>query len=180
LSVELSSNIRSQYRLQEYGSAPAIDGLTIVPLRRFNDDGGSMIEIARLAGGVPLGLEGFQAAQINCSCLHPGVVKAFHVHRRQTDVWFVPPEDRVLLVAVDVREGSATEGRRVRVMLGDGNAQLVRIPPGVAHGCRNVGARPGRIFYFTDRHFSTDPRECDEGRLPWDFVGAQVWDVAWD
>jgi dTDP-4-dehydrorhamnose 3,5-epimerase len=180
LSVDLSSKIRSQYRLQQYGPAAAIDGLVISPLRRFYDDGGSMVEIARLAGGAPLGIEDFQMAQVNYSCLQPGVVKAFHVHRRQTDLWFVPPEDRVLFVAVDVRAGSPTESHRVRVLLGDGHAQLVRIPPGVAHGCRNVGDRPGRLLYFTDLHFSPDPRECDEGRLPWDLIGAQVRDVAWD
>ena len=91
---------------------------------------------------------------------------------------FVPPEDRLLLVLVDVRESSLTAGRRVRIMLGDGNATLLRIPPGVAHGCRNLGDRPARIVYFTDLAFSPEPEECDEGRLPWDFTGPEVWDVA--
>jgi len=30
--------------------------------------------------------------------MDPGVIKAFHLHRRQTDVWFVPPGDRMLRV----------------------------------------------------------------------------------
>ena len=33
-----------------------------------------------------------------------GVVKAYHVHRRQTDLWFVPPEHRLLLIVVDWRD----------------------------------------------------------------------------
>jgi dTDP-4-dehydrorhamnose 3,5-epimerase len=83
----------------------------------------------------------------------------------------------LLLILVDVRKGSRTEGASMRIMLGAGASRLVRIPPGVAHGARNLGAATGRIIYFTDVHFSPEPSECDEGRLPWDYLGADVWDV---
>jgi dTDP-4-dehydrorhamnose 3,5-epimerase len=79
---------------------------------------------------------------------------------------------------VDVRAGSPTEGIHVRTLLGHGRSALVRIPPGVAHGCRNLGTAAARIIYFTDLHFSGEPDETDEGRLPWDFLGADVWDLA--
>ena len=108
----------------------------------------------------------------------PGAIKAFHLHVRQTDVWYVPPGDRMLIVLLDVRQGSKSEGARMRFVLGDGASRLLRIPPGVAHGVRNVGTQPGRIVYFTDIHFSAEPSSCDEGRLPWDFAGADVWEVA--
>jgi dTDP-4-dehydrorhamnose 3,5-epimerase len=53
----------------------------------------------------------------------------------------------------------------------------VRIPPGVAHGCRNLRpASSGQIIYFVDVQFSTD-EHCDEGRLPWDHFGKDVWEV---
>jgi dTDP-4-dehydrorhamnose 3,5-epimerase len=179
--VKLSREAAERYRLQDYGGSSRIDGVEVVELRRFNDDGGSLTELLRLAGAADAaGLAGFRVAQVNYSCLQPGVVKAFHLHHRQTDVWFVPPEDRLLLVLVDVRAGSPTEGARVRLLLGDGTSRLVRIPPGVAHGCRNLGSAPGRILYFTDVHFSTDPEHGDEGRLPWDFAGREVWDVRWE
>ena len=77
----------------------------------------------------------------------------------------------------DVRAGSPTEGLVKRIVLGDGNSRLVRIPPGVAHGCKNL--RPtdqSVIIYFVDVQFSTDD-SCDEGRLPWDHFGAEVWEV---
>ena len=86
----------------------------------------------------------------------------------------------VLLVLADVRNGSPSEGQHVRLLLGDGDTSLVVIPPGVAHGCRNMGSQAARLIYFTDRQFSADPGECDEGRLPWDFLGPEVWEVAWD
>ncbi len=133
---------------------------------------------ARLGAGRIEGLDGFEVAQINYSTVEPGVIKAFHLHLRQTDIWYVPPEDRVLLVLVDQRQDSATRGQRMRLVLGDGNSRLVRVPPGVAHGCRNISGRTARILYLTDVHFSSDPEQCDEGRLPWDMFGAELWDVA--
>jgi len=116
--------------------------------------------------------------QINYSEMEPGTIKAFHVHRRQTDVWFVPPGDKMLLVLLDVRAGSRTTNLQRRLVLGDGTCRLVRIPPGVAHGVKNLASTRGRIIYLVDEQFRAAPDECDEGRLPWDFAGAEIWDVA--
>ena len=136
-----------------------------------------MTELGRLDAGVHKQLPGFEARQINFSVLEPLAIKAFHLHRRQTDVWFVPPADKLLVVLADVRKGSPSEGQVQRLVLGDGNSRLVRIPPGVAHGCRNLRpTAPGTIVYMVDVQFSTD-EHCDEGRLAWDFFGAAVWEV---
>lgn len=178
--MKLTRDAESNYRLQSYEGRPLIDGVVTLPLRRFNDAGGAMTELLRPTESAPEGLERFQLAQINYSVLQPGAIKGFHVHRRQTDVWFVPPEDRVLLALVDVREESETTGNEQRLMLGDGRSMLVRIPPGVAHGCRNIGPDPARIVYFTDRVFSSDAADCDEGRLDWDFRGAAIWEIPRD
>jgi dTDP-4-dehydrorhamnose 3,5-epimerase len=168
------------YTRQDYGSKPPIDGVFLHELKRFRDDGGSMTELSRFTSGRPDAITGFDLAQLNYSVVEPGVLKAFHVHRRQTDVWFVPPEDRILLVLVDVREGSPTERTVLKLMLGDGASLLVRIPPGVAHGCKNLGSSPARIVYMTDVRFEADPARTDEGRLPWDMVGEAIWEPAKD
>src|SRR5213596_2986762 len=76
-----------------------------------------------------------------------------------------------------VRQGSRTEGARQRVVLGNGGSRLLLIPPGVAHGVRNLAEATGRIVYLTDLHFSPEPATCDEGRLPWDFAGKDVWEI---
>jgi dTDP-4-dehydrorhamnose 3,5-epimerase len=174
--VKLSPDLRSLFTFQDYGKKPAIEGVVVQALRRFVEDGGSMTELARVTGGEPAAFAGFTLAQLNYSTLEPKVLKAFHLHHRQTDVWFVPPEDRVVLVLVDVRAGSPTEKTVTKMMLGDGQSLLVRIPPGVAHGCRNLGDKTARIVYMTDVHFSADPAATDEGRLPWDMVGAEIWE----
>ena len=174
--VKLVNELKSIFTFQNYEKRPQIDGVAVTALRRMIDDGGSMTELSRFALGVPAGFPGFTLAQINYSMIQPQVVKAFHLHHRQTDIWFVPPEDRIVLVLVDVRAGSPTEKVVTKIMLGDGQSLLVRIPPGVAHGCRNVGDKPGRIVYMTDVPFSAKAGATDEGRLPWDLVGAEIWE----
>ncbi len=175
--TEFTPHAAEAYGVQDYSSQPDIAGVEIIPLRRFNDDGGSMTELARLDQGQVNGVGGFSAAQMNYSVMDPLAIKAFHLHKRQTDVWFVPPSDKILLVLSDVRAGSPSEGTTRRYVLGDGKSFLIRIPPGVAHGARNLRtAAPSTIIYFVDVQFSTDDT-CDEGRLPWDHFGADVWEV---
>jgi dTDP-4-dehydrorhamnose 3,5-epimerase len=174
--MDLTPQAKRAFQLQSYAPAPAIDGVETIELRLNSDDGGSITELARLADGRAEALAGFTVRQVNYSEVEPGVIKAYHLHGRQTDVWYVPPGDRMLVVLVDVRQGSRTEGLRQRITLGAGRSRLLRIPPGVAHGVKNLGAATGRIVYFTDLHFSAEPSTCDEGRLPWDFAGADVWE----
>jgi dTDP-4-dehydrorhamnose 3,5-epimerase-like enzyme len=175
--MDLTPAAKRVFQIQSYRPAPAIEGVEIVELKRFADDGGSMTELARVTGGHPQAFGGFELRQINYSEVEPGAIKAFHLHQRQTDVWYVPPSDRMLLVLIDVRHGSTTEGTRLRLTVGGGASRLVRIPPGVAHGVRNLSSLTGRIIYFTDLQFSPEPSSCDEGRLPWDYAGAEIWDV---
>ena len=174
---EFNAQAKARYAKQDYAPKKKIEGVEIVELKRFNDDGGAMTELGRLDAGVHAQLPGFVVRQVNYSVLEPLAIKAFHLHTRQTDVWYVPPSDKVLLVLADVRKGSPTEGQVMRFVIGDGNSRLVRIPPGVAHGCRNLRtAATSAILYFVDVQFSTD-ESCDEGRLPWDHFGAALWEV---
>jgi dTDP-4-dehydrorhamnose 3,5-epimerase len=174
--MNLGDAAKRAFALQDYTPQAPIGGVEIIDLKRFVDDGGSFLELGRLTAGAHAALRGFEVKQINYSEMDPGVIKAFHLHRRQTDVWFVPPDARMLLVLVDARAGSSTENAVRRLVLSDGATRLVRIPPGVAHGVKNLAATRGRIIYLVDTHFSPDPDTSDEGRLPWDFAGIDVWE----
>ena len=175
--MELGEDAKRAFSPQHYAPVPEIEGVEVVDLKRFHDDGGSLTELGRLSGGLHAAFPGFEVKQINYSEMDPGAVKAFHIHRRQTDVWFVPPGDKMLLVLLDVRADSKTRNVQRRLVLGDGGSRLVKIPPGVAHGVKNLAPVRGRIIYFVDAQFSPDPNQGDEGRLPWDFAGAGIWDV---
>ncbi|MBI4247111.1 MAG: dTDP-4-dehydrorhamnose 3,5-epimerase family protein [Candidatus Rokubacteria bacterium] len=174
--MDFTPEATRHFSVQSYAPAVVIDGVAVVDLKRHHDDGGSLTELARFTDGHPEAFRDFTLRQVNYSEVEPGAVKAFHLHTRQTDIWYVPPSDRILVVLVDARRGSRTEGVRMRFMLGNGSSRLVRIPPGVAHGVRNLAPATGRIIYFVDGPFSPEPAACDEGRLPWDFAGADVWD----
>lgn len=174
---KLNDRAQAAFALQSYESAPRIEGVEIITLKRRGDDGGSFTEISRLSKGVTQEFKGFEAKQINFSEMDSGVIKAFHLHRNQTDVWFVPPSDKMLVVLKDVRENSPTENNVWRIVMGGGEARLLRIPPGVAHGVKNIGQAVGRIIYLVDHHFNPDPKHGQEGRLPWDFAGAEVWEI---
>ncbi len=175
--MDLTDAAKRAFSIQDYTPAPRIEGVEVVELKRFVDDGGAFLELGRLAGGLHAAFPGFEVRQINYSEMEPAAIKAFHVHRRQTDVWFVPPGDKMLLVLLDVRAESGSRNVQRRLILGDGASRLVLIPPGVAHGVKNLAAGRGRIIYLVNTPFSAAPEECDEGRLPWDFAGAEVWDV---
>jgi dTDP-4-dehydrorhamnose 3,5-epimerase len=175
--MEFNSDAKRAFQLQSYEGTRTIDGVQLIDLKRHHDDGGSMTELGRLADGRLEALPDFAVRQINYSVIERGAIKAFHLHSRQTDVWYVPPSDRLLMALLDVRKGSVTEGVRMRFMLGNGVSRLVRIPPGVAHGVKNIGSGAGSIVYFVDVAFSPDPAQCDEGRLPWDYAGTDIWDV---
>ena len=173
----LTPEAADAYFVQDYGPRTPIGGVELLDRRWFHDDGAALTELGRFDAGAHLDLDGFTIRQLNYSLIEPGTIKAFHLHRHQTDVWYVPPHDRVLVVLGDARDGSATAGETMRIVLGGGSNRLLRIPPEVAHGARNIGTATARILYFTDRHFDPDPGNTDEGRLPWDFFGTDVWEI---
>ena len=107
--------------------------------------------------------------------MQPGVIKAFHLHYGQEDVWFIPPSSRMLVILHDARQGMETEGVTMRLVLGAGKAKALRIPRGVAHGVRNIDHNSGFIFYLVSQQFNKD--NPDEHRLPWDFLGGDIWEV---
>lgn len=105
--------------------------------------------------------EGF--GQWSVSLMYQDVIKAWHFHRIQTDWWYVPRG--VLRVALhDRRPDSPTKGETMEIVMGDDHPPVVlRIPPGVAHGCRCLSG-PALLFYVTSHVYNKD----DEGRLPHD------------
>lgn len=163
------------YTRQSYGPAESIPGVSRLPIRQFHDDGGTFTELARIFDGRMPPMSNFQPRQINYSECAPGCIKAFHVHERQTDVWYVPPSDRMLIVLFDAREEPGGRPTTMRFVAGDGQSELIVIPPGVAHGVKNLASTTGRIIYFVDQFFSAV--DSDEGRLPWDILGPSIWDM---
>ena len=161
---------------QSYAPRTNIEGVKIIELRTFQDDGGAFAEIIRLdENGRLVAIPDFQVLQSSWSVVQPGAIKAFHIHYNQDDVWFVPPTERLLVGLVDARAESPTLNAQMRLLLGGGVARLLFIPRGVAHGCANVGNTTSQLVYFVNQHF--DATAPDEHRLPFDIVGKDFWEM---
>lgn len=136
-----------------------IDGVEVKALTTHVDERGYFRELIRVSDSF-FG-EGF--GQWSVSMMRPGVVKAWHYHKAQVDWWYVATG--TLRVALhDLRPNAPSRGETMEMLMGDNQPPIVlRVPPGVAHGCRCV-AGPACLFYVTSRVY--DP--SDELRLPSD------------
>jgi len=93
------------------------------------------------------------------------VIKAFHYHKKQTDIWFVV-KGMAQVVLYDLRKTSPTKGETNVFYMGEKNPILLLIPPMVAHGYRVLGNQPVGLFYHTDKPYN--PKKPDEYRIPFD------------
>jgi len=137
-----------------------IEGVLVKKLVRQSDDRGFFMEILRDDDGW---LKRF--GQASLAKTYPGVIKAFHYHQKQDDIWFFPAGN-AQVVLHDLRADSPTRGRTEVFYLGEDNPQIVLIPAGVAHGYRALGNEPAVIVYFTSESY--DRRNPDECRIAWD------------
>jgi len=134
-----------------------IEGVEIKELVTHPDERGFFREIIRKTDP----FFDNQFAQLSHSCMHPGVAKAWHIHKTQIDWWYVPVGN-LKLALFDKRPQSPTHGELQTILMGEHYpAKVVKIPPGVAHGCKVLGSVT-HLFYVTSCTY--DPNE--EGRIP--------------
>jgi len=136
-----------------------IEGVVVKELVTNTDERGFFREVIRVTDD--FFSEGF--AQWSHSLMHQGVAKAWHLHRRQVDWWYVAAG--LLKVGLyDTRRESKTHGETMELLMGDHQpSRVLKIPPGVAHGCRCLSAT-SHLLYVTSRLY--DPE--DEGRIAHD------------
>ena len=132
----------------------------MVPVPLWPDDRGYFLEVARLGQG-PVAEFPAATTQVSTALSYPGTIKAFHIHKQQTDCWLAAA-GMFQVALVDLREGSATYGLRNTLYVGALRPWQIIIPPGVAHGYKVIGGDPGVLVYLTNRLY--DP--ADEGRIP--------------
>jgi len=96
---------------------------------------------------------------------YPGIIKAFHWHKKQDDLWYVAC-GMAQIVLHDLRKDSKTYKETQVIYAGEENPVLVLIPTGVAHGYRVLGNKPVLLFYHTTESYNKD--KPDEERIPFD------------
>ena len=135
-----------------------IEGVVVRELGTHADERGFFRELIRVTDD--FFHEGF--GQWSHSLMFDSVIKAWHLHRIQTDWWYVV--SGVLRVGLcDMRTDSLSYKTVMDILMGDLQpAYVIKIPPGVAHGCKTVQG-PVNLFYVTSHVYNPE----DEVRLPY-------------
>jgi dTDP-4-dehydrorhamnose 3,5-epimerase len=137
-----------------------IHGVQTKVLQAHCDERGYLMEILRCDDTI---FAGFGQAYVALN--YPGIIRAWHWHERQEDVWAVV-RGMVKAVLIDRRRDSPTFGEVEQFFLGEENRIALRIPAGVLHGYKTIGVEPSLLLNFPSRPY--DPEDPDERRLPYD------------
>lgn len=116
-----------------------IEGVKIIPKRQILDERGGIYHFLR--NDDP---HFQQFGEVYFSLVYPGVIKAWHIHKIMT-LNYVVPVGRVKFVLYDDRPESPTRGEIMELFLGEGNYQLVQVPPLVWNGFKGIGVGPALV-----------------------------------
>lgn len=136
-----------------------IHGVRIKQLKANADERGYLMEMLRADDDLFV-----KFGQSYVALNYPGVVRAWHYHRRQTDN-FVVVKGMIKAALYDDRQDSPTKGQVQEVFLGEQNPVLLQIPAGVIHGYKTIGVETSLLVNFPTELYN--PAEPDEFRLPW-------------
>ncbi|MFH1671321.1 MAG: dTDP-4-dehydrorhamnose 3,5-epimerase family protein [Candidatus Portnoybacteria bacterium] len=137
--------------LGEKNKIPAIEGVTIKPLRQIPDERGKIMHMLRVDDP-----EFEKFGEIYFSVVFPGVVKGWHLHKKMT-LNYAVVSGRIKLVLYDKRENSPTKGKLMEIFMGEDNYVLTQVPPGVVNGFKGVGKHPAIVA-----NCATEPHDPDE------------------
>lgn len=139
-------------------------GLEVIPLRRFEDERGWFVELAR-ASQLPK-----PWGQTNVSFSRKGVIRGLHFHERGQDDLFACLQGTARVVVLD-RES----GETFTADIGDENPIAVYIPGHHAHGFE---ALTDLLFcYHVTEEY--DPSDPDENAIAWnDPRVAHLWSTS--
>ena len=172
--VPLTDEVEHNLTFQSYRAAPEVRDVWVKPLKKHRSENGWFMEHLRITEG---GVEGidvpYAPRQVSASYAAPGRINAFHIHPRdgQNELWTVV-QGMLLVWLVDCRRESQTRGAKRSYVLSGEEPSVLHVPAGIAHGYKG-GPEGALLLYVMDRQFNVE--DPDEGRLPWDFFGEELW-----
>ena len=146
-----------------------IHGVRIKKLRIIPDERGRLMEILRSDDDLFT-----KFGQVYMTTAYPGVVKAWHYHKVQTDN-FAVVHGMMKVVLYDSRDGSPTKGEINEFCVGDLNPALIQIPNLVYHGFKCISEHeaivincPTEVYqYAQPDEYRLDPHNND---IPYDWA----------
>lgn len=130
-----------------------IDGVKVTQLRQILDERGKVMHMLRSDSEL---FEGF--GEIYFSCVYPGAIKAWHIHRAMI-LNYAVPHGHIKFVLYDDRPESPTCGEVQEIFLGPDNYCLVTVPPMVWNGFKGLGGETAIVANCAS--IPHDPTEID-------------------
>ena len=128
-----------------------IDGVKLTPLKQIFDERGKVMHMLREDSP-----NFSRFGEIYFSCTHPGVVKAWHLHKEMT-LNYAVIYGEIKFVLYDDRENSSTKGEIQEFYISPENYLLVTVPPLIWNGFKCVGNKQAIVA-----NCSTLPHRSDE------------------
>ncbi|MDI6791380.1 MAG: dTDP-4-dehydrorhamnose 3,5-epimerase family protein [bacterium] len=146
-----------------------IEGAKIKKLKVIPDERGRLMEIIRSDDDLFI-----RFGQVYLTSIYPGVVKAWHYHKKQTDNLTVI-SGMAKLVLYDARKDSSTYNQVQEFFMGRHNPLLVQIPNMVYHGFKGIGVEetlilncPTEVYHYDHPdEYRVDPHQND---IPYDWA----------
>jgi dTDP-4-dehydrorhamnose 3,5-epimerase len=141
-----------------------LPGVRSLDIKKLPDERGFFAEGMRADWGEFL--EGDTIVQANVSMSYPGMIRAWHRHRRGQVDYFVVVRGAMKICAYDDDPASPTRGQLDEVIASSEKLQAVRIPGKYWHGTKTISPKASLTFYMVNRMY--DYKNPDEDRRPWD------------
>ena len=143
-----------------------IEGVVVKALKKIPDERGCIYHMLRCDDEI---FEKF--GEIYFSLVYPGVIKAWHLHKKVT-LNYAVISGMIKLALYDNRENSSTNGNLMELYLGEENYCLVKIPPGIWNGYKCIRIKPAVVANCAT--FPHDPSEIDRlspfsKKIPYDW-----------
>ena len=111
-----------------------IEGVRVTPLKQILDERGKIMHMLRNDAE---GFAGF--GEIYFSCVHPGAIKGWHIHK-EMELNYAVPHGNIKFVLYDDRTNSPSRGELQEIFMGPDNYCLVTVPPMVWNGFKGIGS----------------------------------------
>ena len=146
-----------------------IDGVILTPLRQIFDERGKVMHMLREDSPVFS-----RFGEIYFSCTHPGVVKAWHLHKEIT-LNYAVIHGEIKFVLFDDRPHSPTNGEIQEIFISPENYMLVTVPPLIWNGFKAIGSKSAIVANcatLPHSHEELERRPPSDTSIPykWDLV----------
>ncbi|MDC0964605.1 dTDP-4-dehydrorhamnose 3,5-epimerase family protein [Candidatus Pseudothioglobus singularis] len=143
-----------------------IDGVTLSPLKQIFDERGKVMHMLRADSPAYT-----KFGEVYFSSTHPGVVKAWHLHKEMV-LNYAVIFGQIKIVLYDDRSESSTCGEIQEIFLSPENYMLLTVPPLIWNGFKSIGPETSIIANCASIPHSDDElirREPTDSDIPYNW-----------